>query len=189
VRLNEFHSLVEPDIGAISVVRPGLSIVKVGVVEIIIPPKIGGLADAAALMGHDMLESAIKGTIRIIVAKVPFPEHSGPVAVGTKQIGQGRLIGAENRTPPTSRPGSVPNRTVSGHQRAAGGRTERLDVKIGQPSGLLIKTVDVRRLDPRISGAAQISIALIVGNDEYDIRLFRFHCMSPMLKKIALYIY
>ncbi len=45
-------------------------------------------------------------------------------------------------------------------------------MEIAKADALLVKRVNIRRLNPRITGAAQIGITLIVGQDKNDIRLF-----------------
>ena len=42
-------------------------------------------------------------------------------------------------------------------------------MKIGQMDSIIIKSIDIRGMNPGITRAAEIAITLVVGNDDNDI--------------------
>ena len=99
VGANEFERLVEPHVGAVALELLGLAVAEVGVVEVVVSPVIGAVADGAAAVVEGLLESPVLGPEGITVAQVPLAEHAGPIAIGREDVGHGRLAGAEQRSP------------------------------------------------------------------------------------------
>ena len=54
----------------------------------------------------------------------------------------------------------------AGHERRAGGRAERADVKIRETNRFTIQRIEIGRLDNRIPMTSKVTIALIVRHDD-----------------------
>ena len=98
---------------------------EVGVVEVVVPPEVRGLADTATLVRHHSLEPSVLRPVRVVVTQVPLPEHPGPVPVGGEDIGKRDLVLAKDGPSPAGCPRTVSDRPVSRHQRAARRRAQR----------------------------------------------------------------
>src|SRR5687767_12468525 len=67
------------DIGAVALVALRNSVVLENRIEVVIPGRIGWLADAPAIANQRFLEALIDGSHRIVVAQVPLAEDAGAV--------------------------------------------------------------------------------------------------------------
>ena len=52
----------------------------------------------------------------------------------------------------------------------AGRRAGRADVEVGEANAFVMQPVEVGRLEDRVAVAGQIAVALVVGEDEDDVR-------------------
>ena len=57
----------------------------------------------------------------------------------------------------------------AGHQRTPRRRTGRADVKIRESPSFVVKAIEVRCFEDRITVTGKVPIALIVGKDQNDI--------------------
>src|SRR5262249_28170196 len=77
IRCNEGKRLFEEDVGAIALELRGHAIREIGVVEIVIAPPVGCLAETSTAVDDACLKSAILWAIGIAIAEVPFAEDAG----------------------------------------------------------------------------------------------------------------
>ena len=180
--LDEVDGLVEPDIGAVAGMADGVTVVEVGVVEIVVAPEIGGLSNAAAAVGDYGLEAAVEGAVGIVVSQMPFAEHAGAVTGGGEDIGHGHLGSTQNRPPPAGCPGAVAHGSPAGHEGASRGSAQGRDVEVAKVGGDRVEGVDLRGADPGVAGAPQVAVALVVGDYENYVGVNLAHCLqSPVV--------
>ena len=172
---DETDRLVEPHVRTVSRVLHGRAVVEIGVVEVVVSPEIGRLSHAAALVSHHVLESAVLGPVGVVVAQVPFAEHGGAVAGRAENVRHGRLRLAQDGPAPAGRPSAVAHGPPAGHQGAARRRAQGRHVEVGQEDRVIVKGVDTGCLQPRMSGASQVAVALVVRDDQDDIGSFVAH--------------
>ena len=170
IGFDEPHRAVEPDVGAVARVLLGLAVVPVGVVEVVVAPEVRRLADAAAAVDQDLLESAILRPEGVVVAEVPFAEDARAVAPRREDIRHRHLVAAEQRPAQDRVPDARAVAVAPGHQRGPRRRAGRAHVEIRQADALAMQRVDVRRAEDRIAVAAQVAVALVVGDHQNDVR-------------------
>ena len=61
----------------------------------------------------------------------------------------------------------------AGEQRAARRGASRRDLEVNKPHALCAKPIEVRRLEDRVTMGGKVAIALVVSQNEQDIRLRR----------------
>ncbi len=168
---DETLGVVEKDVGAEPGRRLGLGVVEVGAVKVGVVPKIRRLAHAAAAVAQHLIEPAIFGPEGVVVAQVPFAEHPGHVAAVLEVLGQGHLVFADHGAAHDGVPDAGPVGPVTGQEPGAGWRARRRHVVILQPHRLAVELVQIRRFDDGIAMRGDVWVALIVGDDEDDVRL------------------
>ena len=129
-----------------------------------------GLADPARAMDECFVETALMRLVRLLIAQMPFAENPGGVAGGLEHLRQRRRI---QRHPLALQNGvghAVFHRVTPGHDRRARGRTGRANQEPGKSGGCLVQLVQIRRFDPRMPVRADGSVALVVGNEQDDVR-------------------
>ena len=166
---DETDRLVEPHVRTVSRVLHGRAVVEIGVVEVVVSPEIGGLSHAAALVGHHVPESAVLGPVGVVVAEVPFAEHGGAVSGRAEDVRHGRLRFTQDGPPPAGRPGAVAHGPAARHQGAARRRAQGRHVEVDKADRVIVKGVDTRCFQPRVPGAFQVAVALVVRDDQDDI--------------------
>ena len=95
----------------------------------------------------------------------------GAIAAGLEQLRKGcfpnpKVISHVQRS---SNPDPI--RYLARHQRRPGGRTERVDVKVGEPDRFRMQTVQVRGLEHGIAVAREVAVPLVVGDDDDNVRV------------------
>ena len=123
----------------------GAPVVEIGVVEVVVAPEVGGLTHATALVGHHVLESAVLGTVGIIVAQVPFAEHGGTISSCAEDVRHGRLRLPQDGPAPAGRPGAVSHGAPARHQGPARRRAEGRHVEVCEADRVVVKGIDMRR--------------------------------------------
>ncbi len=84
--LDEACRIVEPDIGAESLILGLLTIVPIPVVEVIVTPRIGDCRYRAVAMNHGLMKPSVNGTVRIEIAQMPFAEDACAISVCGKHV-------------------------------------------------------------------------------------------------------
>ena len=139
-------------------------------VEVVVLPEVGHRRDAPAKVVDRLLEAALMRQVREAVAEMPLAEHRGAVAIRGKDLGHRRDAVPEERPPRADRRGTVVQRIFARHELTACRRAHRRDVEVGQPDALIVEPVEVRRLEHRIAMARQVAIAVVVGQQDDDVR-------------------
>jgi hypothetical protein len=57
-----------------------------------------------------------------------------------------------------------------GKQFAAGGGEGRVHLEVGKADTLIVRTIHFRRIEERMAIAGKITLALVVGEDDDDVR-------------------
>ncbi len=143
------------------------------VIEVIILPGVGDRPDMGRRKHERFIETTILRPIGIVVAEVPFTELPRDIAGLLQQLRHSRHFTAEQGSTTADVHGSVAYRIATGHQLAARGRTHRRDVKIDEPNTLVMKAIDMRCLDDRVTMAREVTVSMVVGDYNDDVRTLR----------------
>ena len=130
VGFDELHRTVKPYIGAIAGKLLRLAIVKVRIVEIIIAPIVGSLADASPAVNEHLAESSILRPERVVVPQMPLAENTGSIAAGRENITHCDFVFPQERSAHDGMPDARSIAVMSRHQSRPGGRTGRAYVKV-----------------------------------------------------------
>ena len=134
--LDEAGGFAKPHIRAVALERRPAVVHEVGVVEVVVAVVVRDLRHAPAAVPDGMLEALVHRPRGIVVAEVPLPEQSGPVAIGGEDLRHRHLApmdgGASVRRAVRAGSGGI----STGHQRRPGRRAERADVKVGEADRL-----------------------------------------------------
>ena len=131
------------------------------------------LPDTAGAMNKNFVEAAPVRLIRGLIAKVPFAKDAGSVAGLLQLLGQG---GRPKGQPFALKDGvrdAVLELMPAREQRATRRGASRRDLEVNKPHTLCAKAIEVRRLEDRVTMGGNIPIALVIGQNEQDIRLRR----------------
>jgi len=169
VFLDKLHALGEEDVTAEALELLELAVHRVGVVEVVVAPVVGGVADAAAPVRDGVLEAALVRAEGLGVAEVPLAEVPGPVAGLLERVGERPLVFPEQRPPSNSMPDAGAVAVMAGEQPRARRRACGAHVEVSEPHALGMQLVEVRRLDPFIPVRPDLTVALVVGEDENHV--------------------
>ena len=106
-----------------------------------------------------------------VVAEVPLAEDAGRVTSALEHLREGRRLECEPLAFKDRVRDPVLELVPPGQQRGPGRRTRRTDVEVGEPHPLRVKSVEVRRLQGRVAVSRDVTVPLIVGQHEHDVRL------------------
>ena len=171
VCLDKLHAFIEPNVGAETFKSLVLSVDDVSVIEIVVAPIIGCLADAAGFVVNAVLEAPVFRAIGIAVAEMPFTEQPRGITIRTKDIGHGGFTTAQHVASLNGVPDTNTIGVTTGHQGRSCRGTGGVDVKVVQQRSLLGQLVDVRRLDRGIAGEGQIAVTLVIRDDDDNVGL------------------
>ena len=171
--LEEFVGAVALGLHELAVVQQGRAII--GILRDIAAAARVALADAAGAMDVHLVETALVRLVFGFVAEVPLAEDTCPVTgllqlLGKRHRSEGHALAFEDRVRD-----AVLELVTAGQQGAARRRARRRDLEVGEPDALGAELIEVRRLEDRIPVGAQVAIALVVGQDEDDVRTIRRH--------------
>ena len=103
------------------------------------------------------------------VTEVPLAKVPGAVASTGERVGEGPLVGAQQRPTADGVPNAGAIAVVAGEKAGAGGGAGGADVVVGEAHGLLVEAIEAGRADCIVAVAAQVAVALVVGEDEDDV--------------------
>ena len=126
--LNKCHRLIKPDIGTVTVKRLFGTVAEIGVVKIVIAPIVRRLTDTAAAVVECLIKASVVWTEGVVIAEMPFPEHTGFIAVASEDIRHRDLVAAEERTSTDGMPHACRVAVVSRHNARTRWGTGRSDV-------------------------------------------------------------
>ncbi len=128
-----------------------------------------GLADAAGAVDEHLVETAAAGLAGVLVAQVPLAEDAGGVAGAFEGLGQGEGLQAHPLAFVDGVGDAGAELVPAGHDGAAGRRAGRADVEVLETEGLVVEAVQIRRADHGIAVTAEVTVALVVGEDQDDV--------------------
>lgn len=172
---DEVVRFLEEDVGAEAFGGNDFSVVEVGAVEVGIVPEVGGLADAASAVAVDFFEAAIFGAVRVVIAEVPFSEHCGGVVFG-EVLAEGDFVFANHGAALDGMPDAGAVCPMTGEESSTGGRAGGGDVVVGEDGGLGVEFVEVRGFDDGVAVASEVAVALVISDDDDDVRLISRKC-------------
>ena len=117
-------------------------------------------------MNQRLLESLVHGAHRIVVSEVPFAEDSRPIPRRLQALGEGDLIGMHLRSAPRRVDDAGPIVVTPRKQARTGRRAHRTHVEIGELDPLRRKTVQTGSPDPVVAVGPEITVTLVVGQDD-----------------------
>ena len=175
--LDPLRRLREKDIGAVAFGLLELAVVFDERGEIRVARRVAAragvvLADAAAAVDEDLVEAASLRLILVLVAEVPFAKHACGVTDGLQHLRQRDGVERHALAFQDGVGHAVLEFVPAGEQRTARGRAGGADVEVREPHAFAVQPVEVRRLEHRIAMRRDVAVALIVGEDENDVRAF-----------------
>ncbi|MEY3530243.1 MAG: hypothetical protein RLZ70_1311 [Verrucomicrobiota bacterium] len=128
------------------------------------------LADPARAMDVDLVETALVRLVLRLVAEMPFAEDAGAVAGLLQLLGQGRRAERQALALEDGVGDAVLELMPPGQQRATRGGAGRRDLEIREADAFGAEPVEVRGLEHRVAVRAHVAVALVVRQDEEDVR-------------------
>ena len=119
------------------------------------------------------VEPAVVRVVFHIAAEVPLPHAGSAIAGLLENIAHCGLAGIQRIAAQKGIDGAGSLIVPAGHQRRTRRRADGRGVEMSEAHTFGGEPVDVRRFDMRVAVHAQIEPALIVGQDEHEIRLCR----------------
>ena len=165
MRFDELDRLGKPNISAVPLKLLGLAVHKVGVIKVVIPPGIRGIADAAATVVDAEVETTLKGPQGRCVAQVPFPQMCRGISNLAQSLGQRELILSEEGVTANGVPNAGRIGVVAGEQSRSRRRASSPTVMVGELDGVgrICQLIEMGGADVLIARVAQLAIPLVVG--------------------------
>ena len=151
-----------------------LAVDDVRVVKVVVPPVVRRLPNAAGLVIDAVLESSVFWTEGVAVAQMPLAKHTGGIAVLAENISHRDLAAAQHAAPLYRVPDADAVGIATGHQRGTSRCAGGIDMKVVEQRPLTAQLVDAGRLDSGVAGKGHIAVALVVGDDDHNIRSIHF---------------
>ena len=145
-------------------------IVEVGSLGVLLEITVGELPDATGAVHENFVEPTILRQIRRVVAKVPLAEKARRVTGAPEGLGERNHSRREALALQDGMGDAHFKLVAPAQERGACGRASRANLEVGESRALGMKTVEVRRLQIRVPHAGQIPHALVVGENENNIR-------------------
>ena len=173
VRADELHRGVEEHVALVAGARRILpaTVVEEVVVDAVVAPVVGRTTGAAVAVAQPLVEPTVDRPVGVVRAQMPLAEVAGAVAVVAEDIGHRHFVVAEHVAPANGSPAAHTVGIAAGHQRGPSRRAIAVHMEVAEPHGFVGQAIQVRRLDDRIAVAAQVAVALIVGEQDDDIGL------------------
>jgi hypothetical protein len=117
-----------------------------------------------------LLEAAAVGVVGVLRAVVPLAEAAGGVAGRLERFGDRPLVEVEPLQPGRDAAHAAARVPAAGEQLGPRRRADRLHEEALEAGAVLRQRVDVRRAQVGVAVEAQIAPALVVGEDDDDVR-------------------
>ena len=111
--------------------------------------------------------------IGILRAVVPLAEGAGGVAGRLEGLGDGLLVEVQPLAAGRDAAHAAARMVAAGEELGARGRADRADEEPVEQRAVARQRIDVRRREVGVAVDAQVAPALVVGQDDDDIRRFR----------------
>ena len=165
VRFDELDRLGKPNISAVPLKLLGLAVYKVGVIKVVIPPGIRGVADAAATVVDAEVEPTLEGPQGRCVAQVPFSQMCRGISNLAQSLGQRELILSEEGVTANGVPNAGRIGVVTGEQSRSRWSASSPTVVVGELDGVgrICQLIEMGGADVLIARVAQLAIPLVIG--------------------------
>ena len=141
------------------------------VVDAVVPPVVGRATGAAVAVAQPFVKTAVDRPVGVVRAQMPLAEMAGAVAVVAEDVRHRDFVVAEHVASTDGSPAAHAVGIAAGHQRGPRRRAIAVHMEVAEPHGFMAQAIQMRRLDDRIAVAAQVAVALIVGEQDDDIGL------------------
>ena len=164
----------EEDVGAVTLGLHERSImanhgIKILVTRGIRTGTVVGLPDTSGTVDEGLVKAALMGLIRVFVPEVPLSENSGSVAGALEDLRQDGGLQRHALALEDGMRDPVLQGVAASHDCGPGRGAGRTDKEASEPRALVVKSIEVGGLDPRVSVAANWAVSLVIGNDQNDI--------------------
>ncbi len=132
--------------------------------------RVGRLGQAAAAQHQRLLKALIAGAHRVVVAQVPLAENAGLISGFREHLGSGHLARIHHRAAEECVDDASAVVVAARHEARPRGRAHRANLELRELHAFAGDAVHGRGVEVRIAVQGEVAIALIVGNDEYDVR-------------------
>ena len=164
----------EEDVGAVTLGLHERSImanhwIKILVTRGIRTGTVVGLPDTSGTVDEGLVKAAFVGLIRVFVPEVPFAKDAGSITGALEDL---RQDGGLQRHALALEDGvryPVLQGVAASHDCGPGGGAGRADKEASEPRALVVKSIEVGGLDPRVSVAANWAVSLVIGDNEDDV--------------------
>ena len=165
VRFDELDRLGKPNISAVPLKLLGLAVYKVGVIKVVVPPGIRGVADAAATVVDAEVETTLEGPQGRCVAQVPFSQMCRGISNLAQSLGQRELILSEEGVTANGVPNAGRIGVVAGEQSRSRWSASSPTVVVGELDGVgrMCQLIEIGGADVLIARVAQLAIPLVIG--------------------------
>ena len=99
---------------------------------------------------------------------MPFPEDPSGITRIREDVDHSGLAAVHDI--PADTPHTSAGGVSAGHQRCPRRRTHGVGMEVGEAQGLVVEAVKLRCLQPWVTVAAQVTVALVVRQAHQDIR-------------------
>ena len=130
-----------------------------------------GLANSTGTMDERFIKSARVRLVGLLITQMPFAEDTAGVAGLLKYLREDRCLKGHAFAFKDGVRHAVFHRVATGHDCATRGRTRRAYKKPCEARAGVIKLIEIRRANPWMPMSANRAVALIIGDNQNDIRL------------------
>ena len=130
-----------------------------------------GLADPTGPVDERLIKSTRVRLVRLLIAQVPLAKNTTGIAGLLEDLREDRCLERHAFALKDGVGHSVLHRVPTGHNCATRGSTGRAHQKPREPRAGVIKLIEIWRANPRMPVPPNRAIALIIGDDQNNIRL------------------
>ena len=170
---DEVLGLGKPDVGGVALEFLVGAVALVGIIELIVAPIIGSLANSSGLVPDDVLEALIHGSAGSVVTEVPLADHASGVACFSKIFSHREFGGFEGAASAGGAESSGAGGVAPGHEGGTGGRAEGANVEVGEADGFCVEFIQGGGFEHGVTETGEIAVALVIGDDDDDVRRLR----------------
>ena len=145
-------------------------------IKVLVTGRIGttalvGLANPTGAMDERLIKPARMRLVGLLITQMPFTEDTAGVAGLLKYLREDRCLKGHAFAFKDGVRHAVFHRVAAGHDGATRGRTGRAHQKPREPRAGVMKLVEIWRANPWMPVPANRAVALIIGDNQNNIRL------------------
>ena len=133
-----------------------------------------GLANPTGPMNKGLIKSTSVRLVRLLITQVPLAKNTTGITGLLEDLWQNRGLERHAFALKDGVGHPVLHRMPTGHDGATRGGTSRAHQKPRKAGAGIIKLIEIRRANPRMPVPTDRAIALIIGNNQNNIRLLCF---------------